>query len=236
MANGTYETYPRTVEEMIEQGWYEKILAKVKKYHLNDILNTPEEIVQDIFVNIMSSRYLERYNPEMRSFEVYIYTMVINSIKKRGAREGSKNGRNIVNHTSLEYSQSDDEEMCAGITFLDRIENTEGQDAFREIELQDLFEATRQSLRAFKASSSVVYKGQVIQRDAETVFNLLLEDKTVPEIAEIFQTSKQFIYILLGKIRDTPEMQSFYNEQKRVQAVSNRGHRKKKNWTNAIFN
>ena len=228
-------SYPRTVEEMIEQGWYEKILAKVRKYKLNDILNTPEEIVQDIFLNIMSSKYLDRYNPELRSFEVYIYTMVINSIKKRGMREGSKNGRNIVNHSSLEYSQDDNTDSSVGVSYIDHLENPEAQDPFKDVELQDLLEATRVSLRQFKASSSVVHDGVEYQRDAETVFNLLLDNKSVPEIAEIFQTSKQFIYILIQKIRDTPEMQEFYSEACRQQVAVGRGKRKKKNWANATF-
>ena len=235
MVADSLKPYPRTVEEMLEQGWYEKILAKVKKAQLNDILNSPEEITQDIFVQIIQSDYLSRFNPELRSFEVYIYTMVINSIKKRGMREGSTNGRNIVNHNSLEFSQDDEGQQTLGVTYLDRIEQYEIDDPLREIEMADLLEKTRSSLRQFKASSSVIYEGVEIQRDAETVFNFILEGKTVPEIAEIFKTSKQFIYILLNKIRETPEMREFHEDFERTNLISSRGKRKSKSWANATF-
>lgn len=228
-------SYPRTVEEMLEQGWYDKILRKVKKYNLNDILNTPEEITQDIFVQIMNSRYLERFNPELRSFEVYIYTLVINSIKKRGSREGSAGGRLIVNHFSLEQSQEDSEEAPMGVAYLDRLENKVMEDPYKDLEMEDLIAKTRESLKQFKASSTVIYEGQEIQRDALTVFNFLLEEKTVPEIAEIFQTSKQFIYILLAKIRSTPEMQAFHKEMELSGGISDRGKRKKRTIQNATF-
>lgn len=233
MANSV--NYPRTVEEMLDQGWYEKIYAKVKKYKLNDFLNTPEELVQDIFLQIIKSDYLSRYNPELRSFEVYIYTLVINTIKKRGMREGSKGGRNIVNALSLEQTQEDNGEDSNGVAFLDRLEIGKVQDPLNNVIMEDLIERTRKSLEKFKATSTVVYEGKVIQRDALTVFNLILEDKTVPEIAEIFQTSKQFIYILLNKIRTTPEMQEFHKEFEKNRGISSSGQRKKRTIQNATF-
>lgn len=229
------ENYPRTVQEMLDQGWYEKIYAKVKKYKLNDFLNTPEELVQDIFLQIIKSDYLSRYNPELRSFEVYIYTLVINTIKKRGMREGSKGGRNIVNALSLEQTQEDNGEDTNGVAFLDRLEVGKVEDPLNNVIMEDLIERTRESLKKFKATSSVVYEGKVIQRDALTVFNLILEEKTVPEIAEIFQTSKQFIYILLNKIRATPEMQEFHKEYEKNHGISSSGQRKKRTIQNATF-
>lgn len=229
------QNYPRTVQEMLDQGWYEKILKKVRKYNLNDILNTPEEIVQDVFTQILQSRYLERYDPNGRPFEVYIYTLAINLVKKRGIREGSTNGRLIVNSNTLEYSQEDNSQPQAGVTYLDRIEQEELDDPFMDIEMQDLIESTKRSLAEFKASSTIVKEGVEIQRDPATVFTLLLEGKSVPEIAEIFETSKQFIYILLGKIRETPEMQEFHDRMQAEGRISARGKRRQKTWANASF-
>ena len=231
MATSAQTSYPRTVEEMLEQGWYDKILSKVKKYNLNDILNTPEEIVQDIFMDLLKSRYLERYDPEKRNFEVYIYVFVTNSVKKRGIREGSKNGRNIVNHNSLEYTQDEDGASVTGVTFLDRIDTLVTEDQYSDIVIQDLIERTRASLQAFKASSSFIYEGVEYQRDPLTVFNLLLEEKSVPEIAEILGTSKQFIYNLLQRIRSTKEMQEFHMEMERSNSISDRGKRRPRVFT-----
>lgn len=228
--------YPRTVQEMLDQGWYEKILAKVRKAKLNDVLNTPEEIVQDIFLQIMQSRYLERYNPELRPFEVYIYVLVSNSIKKRGEREGTENGRKIVNRNSLEYEMDGEDGGIPGVTYLDHMDQGLIEDGFAAIEIQDLIDRTRKSLRVFKASSKIIKEdGREISRDPETVFDLLLSGKTVSEIAALFETSNQFIYILLGKIRETKEMKEFHARLKCGGEISSRGKRKVKSWANATF-
>ena len=225
--------YPRTVEEMLDQGWYEKILRKVKQYKLNDILNTPEEITQDIFLQIMKSDYLARYNPDMRTFEVYIFVLVENSIKKRGMREGTTGGRNIVNHYSLEQTQ-DEDDNAVGVAYLDRLPNMVLDDQYFDIYMNDLIERTRESLKEFEATSSVMYGDTEIFRDPLTVFNYILEGLSVPEIAEILQTSKQFVYILLAKIRETPEMVEFHKGMARSNAISSKGKRRKKTIQNAF--
>lgn len=229
-------TTPRTTQEMIDQGWYEKILAKVKKYTLNDVVNSADDLVQEIFLQIESTKYLERFDAKQRNFEVYIYVFVMNAVKKRGIREGSKNGRMIVNHFSLESSQDENDPTPAGKVFLDRLEECVGNDdPFAEVFVQELIEETRKSLAKYKASSTVEYNGEIIQRDPLTVFNYILEEKTVPEIAEIFNTSKQFIYDLLNKIRTTPEMTAFYEEMRAMNRISPKGRRRKRTIENAFF-
>lgn len=202
--------FPRTVEEMLEAGWYDKILRKIKKYHLNDILNTPEEMVQDVFLQIIKTDYLSRYDPEYRPFNVYIYVLVENLCKKRGTREGTKGGTLIVNHASL-VNTMDSDKPEANTVYMDHLETPYDKCSLDDnLYVNGLIETTMESLEQFKAHSSIEYDGQVIERDPITVFKLILDGKSVSEIADIMQTSKQFIYVLLHKIRGVPAMQEFY--------------------------
>ena len=206
-------SFPRTVDEMLEAGWYDKILKKVKKYTLNDILNTPEELVQDVFLQIIKSDYLSRYDPEYRPFEVYIYTLVENLIKKRGIREGTKGGRKIVNHLSLESTSPDDGELEAGVVYLDMLDIPDSQGStLNNLYLEELIRDTAESLKEFKAHSSVDFEGMTVDRDPLTVFKLILAGKSVNEIADMMHTSKQFIYFLLNKIRGTAAMQELRSQ------------------------
>ena len=202
--------FPRTVDEMLEAGWYDKILRKIKKYHLNDILNTPEEMVQDVFLQIIKTDYLSRYDPEYRPFNVYIYVLVENLCKKRGTREGTKGGTLIVNHASLAQT-SEGSTPEANTVYLDLLDvEPVTETADDKLYVDALVESTMESLLQYKAHSSVDVDGVTVERDPLTVFKLILEGKSISEIAEIMQTSKQFIYVLLHKIRGVPAMQELY--------------------------
>ena len=205
--------FPRTVEEMLEAGWYDKILKKVKRYSFKDMLNSPEELVQDVFLQIIKSDYLARYDPDYRPFEVYIYVLVENLMRKRGVRESTRNGKNIVSALSLEDSvpESGIEPFTAYLEQLDLYDNNTGSVEDR-LYVEDIIDGTLESLKEFKANSSVVYQGYVVERDPITVFRFILQGKSVSDIAEIMQTSKQFIYFLLRKIRNVNSMQDFYSE------------------------
>ena len=202
--------FPRTVDEMLAQGWYDKIMRKVRKYNLNDILNTPEELVQDVFVQIIKSDYLARYDPDYRPFEVYIYTLVENLIKKRGIRENTEGGKKIVNHASLENTLLG-EKPEPNTVYLDMLDiDVSDESPEDRIYMEQLIEATKESLKDFKAHSNVEVDGELIERDPITVFKFILAGKSVSEIADVMQTSKQFIYVLLKKIRGVESMQEFY--------------------------
>ena len=202
--------FPRTVEEMLEAGWYKKILRKVSKANLKDVLNTPEELVQDIFLQIIRSDYLSRYDPDYRPFDVYIYAVVDNLIKKRGIREGTNGGKKIVNHASLE-STAVDGNTDNNTIYLDLLELQDSTDEDDRLYINQLIELTKESLQDFKSKSVVEYNGEMVHRDPSTVFEYILDGKSVSEIAEIMQVSKQYIYNLIHKIRKVEPMQDFYD-------------------------
>ena len=211
--------FPRTVEEMLEAGWYNKLLKKVSKSTLRDPLNTPEELVQDIFTQILQSDYLSRYNPEFRPFDVYIYAVADNLIKKRGVRENTKGGKLIVNHASLENSIEDGvlEPNTVYLDVLELEEKTESPENL--LYIKQLIASTKASLKEFKATSSVEYDGEVVLRDPATVFDYILDGKSVSEIAEIMQVSKQYIYVMLHKIRSVKAMKEFHNNAVKTHLV-----------------
>lgn len=205
--------FPRTVDEMLEAGWYNKLLRKVSKANLKDVLNTPEELVQDIFLQIICSDYLSRYNPDYRPFDVYIYAVADNLIRKRGTREGTSGGKKILNAVSIVSSSEDSDTMSESHTvYLDTLESSESQQNVDDnLYINTLLSDTRKSLREFKTNSSVEYDGKEINKDPLTVFNYILAGKSVSEIADILQVSKQYVYVLLHKVRQVKPMQDFYN-------------------------
>lgn len=214
--------FPRTVEEMLEAGWYERILRKVKKSNLKDILNAPEELVQDVFMNIIKSDYLSRYDPEYRPFNVYIYALVDNLIKKRGIRESTTGGKKILNAMALENSM-DGETPAPNTVYLDLLE-MEGkqEEADEKMYIDSLIAETRESLKEFKASSTIEFDGETIKRDPSTVFEQILNGKSVSEVAEYLHVSKQYVYVMLHKVRDVDAMQELYRNAVEDRIIASR--------------
>jgi RNA polymerase sigma factor (sigma-70 family) len=203
--------FPRTVEEMLEAGWYEKILKMVKRSNLKDVLNSPEELVQDVFCNIIKTDYLSRYDPEYRPFYVYIYVLVNNLIKKRGIRENTAGGRKVVNALALEDTVEGDT-VTPNTIYLDLLEiedNLESPDD--RLYIDTIIDRARTSLQNIKSHSAVEFDGTLVSRDPATVFEYILEGRSVSEIAEILGVSKQYVYVLIHKIRGVEAMQELYN-------------------------
>lgn len=199
---------PKNIAEFIERGWDKKIFYRVSKHKLRDTLNDPEEMVQDIMLSLISTDYLARYSPEKRSFEVYIYIFVDNFIKKRLTKENTRNGRGIVSRASLENAlPGNAADISSGVVYLETLKfAVTGDDTETVLFDEFLSEVREELIEKYKASSSVVYEGRELKRDPSTVLELVLEDNTVTEIAAMFNTSKQFIYNNLKKIRDTEAM------------------------------
>ena len=203
---------PKTFDEFIEQDWGTKILRRIKRFDLRDCLNDPEELLQDIYVQLLKTDYIRRYDKtKNRSFEVYIYTFVDNFLKGKYKREHTKNGIGIVNKASLEYSMPENKDSFEkGVVYLENLNLFTTSD-IEKVELESLFDRVREELSVYTASSSNVYEGVVFNRDPLTVFNLILSDHSVAEIATFFSTSSQFVYNLIKKIRESKSLQELRN-------------------------
>jgi DNA-directed RNA polymerase specialized sigma24 family protein len=199
---------PKSVPELIEYGWQDFMRLKIKRFNLKDINNDVEDILQDMYVQMIENNFLAKYDPEGRPFEVYLSVFIYNFMCKRYKKEAlSKNGKNIIYSKSIYLSSPTDynDVYDPSVVYLEHMEDISS--SFDNLLL--LKESLKQDLAQFKASSSVLYKGVEYKRDPQTVLDLLIEGKTVVEISEIFQTSKQFIYLLLKKIRDCDTLKDF---------------------------
>ena len=98
---------PTNIQEFIEFGWNKKLRYKINSFHLNDSLNNPEDLENDIILSLIETDYISRFDPERGAFSTYIYTFVDNFLKKRYNRENTKNGSRIVQAARLEISAPD---------------------------------------------------------------------------------------------------------------------------------
>lgn len=197
---------PKNVEELYASGWADFMRLKISRYRLYDFCNSIEDIFQDMIVQMLNNNFIERYDPTGRPFEVYLSVFIFNFMSKRYKKEHSKSGRAIVLAKSLEdTSPKDDEGFDGSVEYLDKLADDAAE--FEGFTL--LVESMREDLKQFKANSSVVHEGIVYQRDPLTVFELILQGYNVAEIAEIFETSKQFVYLLMKKIRGCDTLKDY---------------------------
>lgn len=196
---------PKNIEDFIQNGWDKQILFRIRTFSLKDILNNEEELVQDIVLALLETDYLTRYNPE-RPFTTYLYGFVDNFLKKRYNKENTVNGKKIVNYAGIEMTPPEgDPEFNGSKVYLDLLFADSSEDA--DFDMKLLLEEIREELKKYKANSSAIFNGIELQRDALTVFNLIMEDFSVIDIARMLDTSRQYIYHLIKKIRDLPILQ-----------------------------
>lgn len=203
----TREQYPKTIEEFLDQGWDARVKAKFSSWNFRDLNNNPDDMLQDILTQLIETKYLDRYDPSKRVFEVYLFEFVSNFLKKRYQRENTRHGKYITSAASLVVTSSDDESYGkTGEVYMDNLDLYEG-DIQETVEVKIAKENLIKFLeKAFTANSSVVLDdGTVINRDPATLFKFIENDYTIKEIAGIMGVSCQFVYTLRNKIKSSQE-------------------------------
>lgn len=206
MAKVTSSTpIPKTLEEFINSPWFNFACGKLAKWNFRDLNNSQEDLVQDMLAQMHKYQYIESYDPAGRPFGVYISVFIGNLLNPRFKKEvHSKNGHKILGATSL-VSSSSEEDFTPGESVLERMAETGKDDDYSFI----LIESLRKDLDQFKATSSVVKDGVTYNRDPNTVLTLLMAGLSVAEIAELLDTSKQFIYLLKRKIQEADSLKEY---------------------------
>ena len=202
------EDIPSNVTELYSSGWADFIRLKIRRYNLRDINNSVEDILQDMMAQMLANNFIESYDASGRPFEVYLSVFIFNFMSKRYKKEyHSRNGQNIILSKSIEADQPNDakEYNDSSTVYLEHLEDAQAR--FDNYFI--LVESLRTELKKFKANSSVTYNGKIYQRDPSTLLELLIEGKSIVEIAEIFDTSKQFVYLLLNKIRGCETLEEY---------------------------
>lgn len=189
-------TYPRTVAALVESPWYQKIKTLVVNFKLNEPV---EDTVNDILLDMMQKKYLERWDPKSGSYSNWLYTFASNICRKKYNRSNTRGGKAIEGAASITYTSSSDD-LVPGLFYEEtlQVEDSEPEVTF---DFPALCAEIDSILSKYPAHSTNEFNGKVYQRDMLTVFHLLKQEFTPKEIAECFNTSIEFIYILIRRMR-----------------------------------
>lgn len=201
--------YPKNMQEFIDQGWEQNVKFRIRAFNLKDSLNNPEDLLQDVYLALLTTHYLDRYSPDKGSFKTYLYGFVDNLLKKRFNKENTRHGKFIVSAASLVLSSPEsDAEFNGREVFAELLDS--GVDEERGVIVRSIIEDIKKELKEkYTANSEYEYNGKVYQRDPLTVFELLMQGLNVMDVAEILGVSRQFVYHLVKRIRETDAYKQF---------------------------
>ena len=206
--------YPKTMEEFVNQGWEREINFRIRAFNLKDSLNNPEDLLHDVYISLLQTNYIARYTPEKGSFKTYLYGFVDNLLKKRFNKENTRHGKFIVSAASLVVSAPESETEFNGREVFSELIDS-GIDHEHEIVIHSIVEDIRKELQeGYSANSTFTNNGITYNRDPLTVFNMLMEGMSVMEISDTLAVSRQFVYHLMKKIRNTEAFKDFVKDIK----------------------
>lgn len=192
---------PKNLEELYNSGWKDYMLYHIRKYSLHDINHSPEDLLQDMMVQLAEKHYIENYDPEINpEFTGYLHVFIRNFMSKPYNREHkSVHGSNIVNSVPIVQGGSADQssqESNKSVVF--DIPDSCGD--FTNYVC--LVESLENDLKEIKTRSKVDYSvdDNALPRTPLTVYNLLRDGYDIKEIAKLFGTSKQAVYTIRQKI------------------------------------
>ena len=202
--------FPKDMQEFIDQGWTRNILFRIRAFNLRDSLNNPEDLMQDILLALMETDYIVRYSKDKGSFKTYLYGFVDNYLKKKFNKENTRHGKFIVSAASLiSGGPESDAEFDGSEVYTELLDS--GEDEARAVLTKVTIEEIREQLKGLPANSeyfnpedNILYK-----RDPLTVFDLLMQDLSVKEVAQKLNVSKQFIYHLMKRIRQVEAFRNY---------------------------
>lgn len=192
---------PNSLDELYQSGWKEYMLYHIRKYTLSDVTHAPEDLLQDMMVQMAGNGFLDKYDPEKADFTAYLHTFIRNFMSKVYNKEHkTKNGEKIINAAaivgSVEEAENLEGHVVGHVVSNEMIADVSG--SFED--LICLTQSIEADLEAIKTDSVVDYNGKIVSRDPLTVYEMLKDGYEIKEIAQIFGTSKQFVYSLRKKI------------------------------------
>ena len=189
---------PQSLEDLYNSGWKEYLIYHISRYALNDVNNSVEDLLQDMMVQMAKTKFIEKYDPERTEFIKYLKTFIRNFMSKVYHREhDTKNGEKIINAAGIVNSPEEVEESSGNVVCSEALGESSGYEDY-----MCLVQSLEQDLEQIRSDSTVEYQGETFTRDPFTVYKLLSSGYDVKDIAEIFGTSKQFVYSLRKKLCD----------------------------------
>lgn len=183
--------FPSTVEELVHSIWYSKLKTLIRNFHLHE---PEEDTLNDILLQMLEKKYLERWDANHGSFSNWLYTFASNICRKKYNRSNTLGGRAIENAASIVYAASDDFQPSR--CYEERLAT-----AFPNFDYSVFVNQISTILQKYPAHSSNVVDGVEYKRDMQTAFLLLAKDFNVKEVSELFGTSSEFVYTLVRKMR-----------------------------------
>jgi len=188
--------YPKSVAALVESPWYPKLKTLVVNFKLNEPV---EDTLGDILLDMLEKKYLERWNPQAGSYSNWLYTFAANICKKKYNRSNTRGGKAIERAASITYtSESDD--LVPGVLFEETLQIEDGEPE-KTFDFDSLCDEIDRILAQYPAHSTNEFEGVEYARDMRTVFALIRQEYTPKEIAERFNTSIEFIYTLIRRMR-----------------------------------
>ena len=190
---------PKNLEDLYNSGWKDYMLYYIRKYNLNDVNNSPEDLLQDMLVQMAETGYVEKYDPSISGFSGYLSVFIRNFMSCPYVREHHTGYGRLVNAVHINYSDVTEDSFDPHLEVPSSIIPNKDGDFTDYVCLMDSIE---NDLKQIKTKSCINYNGKTVMRSPLTVYKLLKEGYTIKDIAEIFGTSKQFVYTLRDTIRD----------------------------------
>ena len=190
---------PQSLEDLYNSGWKEYILYHIRKYSLHDVNNSPEDLLQDMMVQMASTGFVEKFNPEISEFTKYLHTFIKNFMSKPYNKEHKTPYGNLVNHMSIGIGSNDQDGQDAYTISCERLSGSNTGDFTNYV---CLVQSLDSDLKKIREESVVDYDKTKPVRDSYTVYKLLMNGYDVKDIADLFGTSKQFVYSLRKKLID----------------------------------
>lgn len=195
---------PKSVEDIVGTQLERLALEVIRRFRLKE---DPIDTMQDVYLRVIRTGYIQRYNPEGASFKSYFIGLVRYECCNKYKRSHSKNGKKIENALSL-----DDKIRTHGgeVSIGNNIEGV-NHDLLSNVRMEELLEKLKEEISkdeyAASSSNTVSIDGKDVQieRSVKNTLNLLLGGFSLTEISLIFGTSVQYIRYLKSRITGTDE-------------------------------
>lgn len=190
----------------VEQVWNEyggkKFETAIKQYHIKS--SSIEDIKNDIFLKLIKTNYVGKYDESKGAVSTYLYKFVNNHMKKVWRRENmTRAGKAFGKALSIENSPSDNVQFSESgnkILFLDLFKTSNMEDEYhRTIFVQRLMEELdRPKFSRFRSTGPTG-----LPRSIKEVVKLILKGYTMPEIAskDLMDTSYTWVRTRLLKLQ-----------------------------------
>lgn len=189
-----------TLEQVMAE-YDKKITKTIKKFHFKS--QSVEDIKQSIFLKMLETDYISKYNKKKAAFSTYFWTFVLNYCRNTLRRERTKAGMALGNALGLEETAmggDKDWSQQTGVLFLDLFEPGNWADKFERTSFMKKLITEMESPR-YSRAESISKTG--LERSTKNVVLFFLEGHSITKIASksCLDTSQAWVRNRLRSLR-----------------------------------